>query len=198
MAGSGHGARLHRPRHVDGPAWRRVHRRVAARRRRHRAPAPRHRRRSWVVDSAPTSRCCSPAHERATWSGRCSSTAQASPAGPPNRPRRACSSCRRTASTPDPYALLELGRDLRPPDYASGFVHLAVQGSPLDEPITVSAVNRPAWLHAVATEPGVTTASITEALAIYSRSACNSDVTTGRRTSRVRTDRPGRRRASRR
>ncbi len=75
-----------------------------------------------------------------------------------------------TGATPDPYALLELGRDLRPPDYASGFVHLAVQGSPLDEPITVAAVNRPAWLHAVATEPGVRTASITEALAIYSRS----------------------------
>ena len=74
-------------------------------------------------------------------------------------------------TTPDPYALLELGRDLRPPDYASGFVHLAVQGSPLDEPITVAAVNRPAWLHAVATEPGVRTASIAEALAIYSRSA---------------------------
>ena len=76
-----------------------------------------------------------------------------------------------TDSTPDPYALLELGRDLRPPDYATGFVHLAVQGSPLDEPITVSAVNRPAWLHAVATEPGVTTASIPEALAMYAVNA---------------------------
>jgi pimeloyl-ACP methyl ester carboxylesterase len=73
--------------------------------------------------------------------------------------------------TPDPYALLELGRDLRPPDYATGFVRLAVQGSPLDEPITVAAVNRPAWLHAVATEPGVTTASISEALAVYARAA---------------------------
>jgi hypothetical protein len=74
-----------------------------------------------------------------------------------------------TGTAPDPYALLELGRDLRPPDYATGFVHLAVQGSPLDEPITVAAVNRPAWLHAVAAEPGVTTATIAEALAVYAR-----------------------------
>jgi pimeloyl-ACP methyl ester carboxylesterase len=75
-----------------------------------------------------------------------------------------------TGATPDPYALLELGHDLRPPDYATGFVHLAVQGSPLDEPITVAAVNRPAWLHAVAAEPGVTAASVPEALEVYSRS----------------------------
>jgi pimeloyl-ACP methyl ester carboxylesterase len=74
-------------------------------------------------------------------------------------------------ATPDPYALLELGRDLRPPDYATGFVHLAVQGSPLDEPITVAAVNRPAWLSAVASEPGVTSAPIADALATYARSA---------------------------
>ena len=76
-----------------------------------------------------------------------------------------------TNATPDPYALLELGRDLRPPDYATGFVRLALQGSPLDEPITVAAVNQPAWLHAVATEPGVTIASIAEALASYGYSA---------------------------
>lgn len=76
-----------------------------------------------------------------------------------------------TGSTPDPYALLELGRDLRPPDYATGFVRLAVQGSPLDEPIAVAAVNRPAWLHAVAAEPGVTVAPIAEALVVYGRAA---------------------------
>ena len=32
---------------------------------------------------------------------------------------------RRRAATPDPYALLELSRDLRPPDYATLFVRLA-------------------------------------------------------------------------
>ena len=50
---------------------------------------------------------------------------------------------------PDPYALVELTRDLRPPDYAAAFVRLALAGSPLDEPITVAAVFRPPWLEAV-------------------------------------------------
>ena len=69
--------------------------------------------------------------------------------------------------SPDPYALLELGRDLRPPDYATTFVRLAVQGSALDEPITVSAVYRPAWLQAVVKELGVAERSIEDALAVY-------------------------------
>lgn len=68
---------------------------------------------------------------------------------------------------PDPYALVELSRDLRPPDYAQSFVRLALQGSPLDEPITVSAVFRPAWLEAVAGEHGVATAPLADALAAY-------------------------------
>lgn len=68
---------------------------------------------------------------------------------------------------PDPYALLELGRDLRPPDYATTFTRLAVQGSALDEPITVSAVYRPAWLAAVADEQGVTSTPLVEAIARY-------------------------------
>lgn len=68
---------------------------------------------------------------------------------------------------PDPYALVELTRDLRPPDYAAAFVRLAVTGSPLDEPITVSAVFRPPWLEAVAAEPGVAQDSIADALAHY-------------------------------
>jgi pimeloyl-ACP methyl ester carboxylesterase len=68
---------------------------------------------------------------------------------------------------PDPYALIELTRDLRPPDYAAAFVRLALNGSPLDEPIAVSAVFRPPWLEAVAAEPGVAHASIAEALATY-------------------------------
>lgn len=67
---------------------------------------------------------------------------------------------------PDPYALVELGRDLRPPDYATAFVRLALQGSDLRVPIQVTARFRPAWLDAVANEPGVEVASsIEEALA---------------------------------
>ena len=45
---------------------------------------------------------------------------------------------------PDPYALVELTHDLRPPDYAAAFVRLALAGSPLDEPITRAAVFQPA------------------------------------------------------
>jgi pimeloyl-ACP methyl ester carboxylesterase len=70
-------------------------------------------------------------------------------------------------SSPDPYALVELGRDLRPPDYATSFTRLAVTGSPLPQPITVAAVFRPAWLEAVAQEHGVARASIADSLASY-------------------------------
>lgn len=59
------------------------------------------------------------------------------------------------ASTPDPYAIVELGRDLRPPDYAATFARMCVQSSHLDEPLVVAAAFRPEWLTAVAAEPGV-------------------------------------------
>ncbi|MDW3215901.1 MAG: alpha/beta hydrolase [Ilumatobacteraceae bacterium] len=69
---------------------------------------------------------------------------------------------------PDPYALAELGRDLRPPDYATAFSRLAVQGSDLDQPITVVARFRPSWIRAVAGEPGVGEAdSIRAGLELY-------------------------------
>ena len=71
-------------------------------------------------------------------------------------------------STPDPYAIVELGRDLRPADYATTFVRLANEGSRADEPITVTARFRPIWLKAVADEPGVrVAASIADALVTY-------------------------------
>jgi pimeloyl-ACP methyl ester carboxylesterase len=70
-------------------------------------------------------------------------------------------------STPDPYALVELSRDLRPPDYATMFVRLAVQGSALAEPISVTAVYRPPWLATVVGELGVVESSIDEALSRY-------------------------------
>lgn len=72
------------------------------------------------------------------------------------------------ASTPDPYALVELGRDLRPPDYAATFARLCVQSCELDEPLIVTAAFRPEWLAAVAAEPGVGQArSVAEALARF-------------------------------
>ncbi len=57
--------------------------------------------------------------------------------------------------TPDPYALLELSRDVRPPDYAVAFAHQAMNLSDLDGPLAVAALVRPPWLAAVAAEPGV-------------------------------------------
>lgn len=70
-------------------------------------------------------------------------------------------------SPPDPYALVELARDLRPPDYATAFARLALQGSTLDEPIAVAAVFRPPWLAAVVAEQGVLVAPVAEALDVY-------------------------------
>jgi pimeloyl-ACP methyl ester carboxylesterase len=70
-------------------------------------------------------------------------------------------------ATPDPYALVELGRDLRPPDYVTLFVRLALAGSELEEPIAVSSVFRPEWLEAVAREHGVLDVPLAEAIALY-------------------------------
>ena len=72
-------------------------------------------------------------------------------------------------TVPDPYALLELGRDLRPADYAVDFARLATEASPIDEPITVVAEFRPPWLTAVAAAPGVGTGDLDAALARYAR-----------------------------
>lgn len=71
-------------------------------------------------------------------------------------------------STPDPYALVEMGRDLRPPDYAATFARMCVQASGLDEPLVVTAAFRPEWLAAVAAEPGVASMrSIADAVARF-------------------------------
>ncbi len=70
-------------------------------------------------------------------------------------------------AAPDPNALIDLSRDLRPPDYASLFVRLALEHSGLAEPIAVTAIVRPPWLAAVAGEVGVSTSTFAEALALY-------------------------------
>jgi pimeloyl-ACP methyl ester carboxylesterase len=70
-------------------------------------------------------------------------------------------------SAPDPFALVELASDLRPSEYAVGFVGLARQLSGLSEPITVCASARPDWLKAVLEQPGVITGTIPEALQRY-------------------------------
>ena len=70
---------------------------------------------------------------------------------------------------PDPFAVAELSRDVRPPDYASSFARQAAQLSGLERPITVCAVGRPDWLRAVIEEPGVEISDPRSALAAYAR-----------------------------
>ncbi|MGH9243675.1 MAG: alpha/beta fold hydrolase [Acidimicrobiales bacterium] len=68
---------------------------------------------------------------------------------------------------PDPYAISELARDPRPPDYASAFARLAVMGSSLETPLAVVSVTRPDWLAATLLEPGVEQMSIDTAIDLY-------------------------------
>ena len=70
-------------------------------------------------------------------------------------------------ATPDPFALIELARDVRPPDYATSFVRQACQLSELDRPVSVCAIERPDWLAAVVEEPGAAVTTLAEALALY-------------------------------
>ena len=72
---------------------------------------------------------------------------------------------------PDPYALVELSRDPRPPDYAAAFTAMAMHSTTLETPIAVVAVTRPAWLEAILPEPGVESMTLAEALGVYSGSA---------------------------
>jgi len=60
----------------------------------------------------------------------------------------------RAAAPPDPFALLELSADVRPPDYATLFAQRARDLSGLDRPIAVCAAERPVWLEAVLDGPG--------------------------------------------
>lgn len=76
-----------------------------------------------------------------------------------------------TEAAPDPYAIVELTRDVRPPDYAASFARQAAAVSALEHPITVAAIGRPPWLEAVVREVGVLEAGVEEALASYGRLA---------------------------
>lgn len=68
---------------------------------------------------------------------------------------------------PDPWALWELARDPRPPDYVISYLRQALILSGLDCPIIVSARIHPPWLRALCADPAVTQAPVGEALAIY-------------------------------
>lgn len=73
----------------------------------------------------------------------------------------------RPADLPDPFALAELARDVRPPDYAANFCRQATWLSDFDIPISVAAVSRPDWLVAVLDTPGVQVVSLEDAMELY-------------------------------
>lgn len=68
-------------------------------------------------------------------------------------------------SPPDPWALAELSKDVRPPDYAVEFVRLAASNG--HDPLAVVARARPEWLAAVAEEIGAAQTTIEDALARF-------------------------------
>jgi pimeloyl-ACP methyl ester carboxylesterase len=75
-----------------------------------------------------------------------------------------------TPARPDPYALAELSRDVRPPDYAAAWVRHANEYGSLDSPIAVTTVVRPEWIEAVVAVPGVVDCSMAEALTLFAYS----------------------------
>ena len=73
----------------------------------------------------------------------------------------------RASAPPDPFALLELSADVRPPDYVALFVQRARDLSGLDRPVAVCATERPVWLEAVLEDPGAVVSRPDEALTRY-------------------------------
>jgi pimeloyl-ACP methyl ester carboxylesterase len=70
---------------------------------------------------------------------------------------------------PDPFAIVELATDVRPPDYASSFARQASHLSGLERPLSVCARERPDWLIAVLDEPGVEVCELDAALRYHAK-----------------------------
>lgn len=75
------------------------------------------------------------------------------------------------ATSPDPFALVELSRDVRPPDYAQNLLRLASDDSTLERVFYIAAVARPEWLAVLVNQPGVHVGTVEEALDYYSTEA---------------------------
>ncbi len=76
-------------------------------------------------------------------------------------------------STPDPFALVELSTDVRPPHYVASFVRHFVTASSLDQPVAVCTAARPAWLGAVVEEFGVSVCALNDALDLFAAPSKN-------------------------
>lgn len=70
---------------------------------------------------------------------------------------------------PDPFALVELSSDMRPPDYAVEFAEHVCTHSDLEQPITVAGEERPPWLAAILELDGVGAGGLDAALESYAR-----------------------------
>ena len=68
---------------------------------------------------------------------------------------------------PDPWALLELSRDIRPADYAMTLLRQAIILSGMHCPVAVCARWLPPWLNAVANDPSVLRTDLGGALAEF-------------------------------
>lgn len=67
-------------------------------------------------------------------------------------------------TAPDPFALVELASDIRPPDYVARFAELAAEHSGLDTAVYACGKARPEWLKAVLEVRGVKEATLDDAL----------------------------------
>jgi len=72
-------------------------------------------------------------------------------------------------TTPDPWALLELASDIRPPDYAVEHVRQVAALADMDKAIAVVSIGRPEWLEAAMESDVVFESDIATALSMFDR-----------------------------
>jgi pimeloyl-ACP methyl ester carboxylesterase len=89
--------------------------------------------------------------------------------GPAPGPSRVPTRVAPAAQPPDPFALEELARDVRPPDYVRSFAREAADRSGLSQPISACGAARPEWLIALLEVPGTIERPLAAALEDYAR-----------------------------
>ena len=125
-------------------------------------------RRSSDAASARTSRCSRRPRATTRCAARSCATGPACRVGARPPGRRPSSRVDPSAPVPpDPFALAELSKDVRPPDYAVDFVRLVLAHTQTPNPIAVCAKARPEWLTAVLDELGAAPVTIAEALRLF-------------------------------
>ena len=72
-------------------------------------------------------------------------------------------------TTPDPWALLELASDIRPPDYAAEHVRQVAALADMNKAIAVVSIGRPEWLEAAMESDVVFESDIATALSMFDR-----------------------------